>query len=84
VHIFVNRQLAVLRRGRVGLMYRLGASISELTHGRLAIRPGDRGATAVEYGLMVTLIAVVIVVAVAAFGVNVSKLFLVPASVFTP
>lgn len=33
---------------------------------------------------MVTLIAVVIVVAVAAFGVNVSKLFLVPASAFNP
>lgn len=41
----------------------------------------DRGATAVEYGLMVSLIAVVIVAAVAAFGVNVSKLFLIPAGV---
>jgi pilus assembly protein Flp/PilA len=41
----------------------------------------ERGATAVEYGLMVTLIAVVIVAAVSAFGVNVSKLFLIPAGV---
>jgi Flp pilus assembly pilin Flp len=36
---------------------------------------GDRGATAVEYGLMAGLIAVVIVVAVTAFGVSVNGLF---------
>ena len=35
----------------------------------------DRGATAVEYGLMVGLIAVVIIVAVAALGTNLSGLF---------
>lgn len=40
---------------------------------------GERGATAVEYGLMVTLIAVVIIAGVTAFGVEVSKLFLIPA-----
>lgn len=48
----------------------------------LLVRPephGDRGATAVEYGLMVTLIAVVIIAAVTMFGTEVSKLFLVPA-----
>jgi Flp pilus assembly pilin Flp len=39
----------------------------------------DHGATAVEYGLMVALIAVVIIVAVGVFGQNVSSLFLVPA-----
>ena len=39
----------------------------------------DRGATAVEYGLMVTLIAVVIVTAVATFGLKVSDLFEIPA-----
>jgi Flp pilus assembly pilin Flp len=36
---------------------------------------GDRGATAVEYALMVGLIAVVIVVAVVAFGLSVEGLF---------
>ena len=36
---------------------------------------GDRGATAAEYALMVGLIAVVIVVAVMAFGSSVKGLF---------
>jgi pilus assembly protein Flp/PilA len=36
---------------------------------------GDRGATAVEYGLMVALIAVVIIVAVATLGTNLSGIF---------
>ncbi len=36
---------------------------------------GERGATAVEYGLMVALIAVVIIVAVALVGTNLSTLF---------
>ncbi len=35
----------------------------------------DRGATAVEYGLMVALIAVAITTAVTAFGTSVSELF---------
>ncbi|WP_194861190.1 Flp family type IVb pilin [Dietzia sp. SYD-A1] len=35
----------------------------------------DRGATAVEYGLMVGLIAVIIIVAVLALGDNLSELF---------
>ena len=36
---------------------------------------GDRGATAVEYGLMASLIALVIIVAVTAFGSSVKALF---------
>ena len=47
-------------------------------------RPGssraDRGATTVEYALMVSLIAVVIIAAVTIFGQNVEQLFHVPAS----
>jgi pilus assembly protein Flp/PilA len=35
----------------------------------------DRGATAVEYGLMVALIAVVIIGAVAAIGTNLGQVF---------
>lgn len=58
------------------------ASFSELTRGRPGTRQGDHGATAVEYALMVGMIALVIVAAVTLFGQNVSTLFLVPASVF--
>jgi pilus assembly protein Flp/PilA len=35
----------------------------------------DRGATAVEYGLMVALIAIVIITAVALLGTNLNSLF---------
>jgi pilus assembly protein Flp/PilA len=35
----------------------------------------DRGATAVEYGLMVALIAIVIIAAVTLLGTNLSDLF---------
>ena len=64
--------------------YRRGASVSELARGRQGHKPGDRGATAVEYALMVGLIAVVIVASVTLFGQSTSKLFLVPTSVFSP
>ena len=40
----------------------------------------EEGATAVEYGLMVALIAIVIIVAVAALGQNLSNLFSVAAN----
>jgi pilus assembly protein Flp/PilA len=40
-----------------------------------ARRSEERGATAVEYGLMVALIAIVIIVAVSAVGTNLSTLF---------
>ncbi len=35
----------------------------------------DKGATAVEYGLMVALIAIAIIIAVTAVGTNLSALF---------
>lgn len=41
----------------------------------------DRGATAVEYSLMVALIAVVIIGGVSLFGQSVSALFIIPAGV---
>ncbi len=44
----------------------------------------ERGATAVEYGLMVAMIAITIIVAVSAFGGAVSDLFRIPAGVFGP
>lgn len=43
------------------------------THIRLQCR--ERGATAVEYGLMVGLIAIVMIVAVKALGSNLSGVF---------
>ncbi len=60
------------------------ASFSELVRGRLGIRRGDHGATAVEYAFMVGLIAIVIVGAVTIFGRNVIHLYEVPSSVFNP
>jgi pilus assembly protein Flp/PilA len=42
---------------------------------RLVALKGDRGATAVEYGLMVALIAAVIIGAVTAIGLNLNALF---------
>ena len=42
---------------------------------KLAAMRDDRGATAVEYGLMVAMIALVIIVAVTALGVSVKGLF---------
>ncbi len=42
---------------------------------RLQKVQSEQGATAVEYGLMVALIAIVIIVAVAALGTNLSGLF---------
>lgn len=46
----------------------------------LSPSPRGRGATAVEYALMVTLIAMVIIGAVALFGQSLIHLFNVPAS----
>jgi len=42
---------------------------------KLAAMRDDRGATAVEYGLMVALIAIVIIAAVTLLGGNLSTLF---------
>jgi pilus assembly protein Flp/PilA len=51
-------------------MYQLIALLQAFT-----TRHNDEGATAVEYGLMVSLIAVVIVTAVALVGTNLTNLF---------
>ncbi|SES43749.1 Flp/Fap pilin component [Pedococcus cremeus] len=60
------------------------ATLSGLVRGRLGESRGDHGATAVEYALMASLIAVVIVASVTLFGQNVVTLFAVPTSVFNP
>ena len=70
--------------GRFVVRQRSRPSDSWLNRGRPGVHRGDHGATAVEYGLMVGLIAIVIVVSVVAFGHNVSDLYNVPSSVFNP
>lgn len=68
----------VLRRLRGSVV--VTASISGVRfRGRLDVG-GGRGATSVEYALMVSLIAVVIIGAVTLFGQNIIPLFDVPAS----
>lgn len=62
----------------------LGTFVGELTRGRPGRCRDDRGATAVEYGLMVALIAVVIIVAVTLFGQNLINLFNVPTDALNP
>ena len=59
-------------------------SLCELDRGHLGDSRGDRGASAVEYAILAGMIACVIVAAVTLFGVNVSRLFDVPTSVFHP
>jgi pilus assembly protein Flp/PilA len=51
------------------------ASLQLLRHSLLERTHDDEGATAVEYGLMVALIAVAIIVAVTLVGTNLSALF---------
>ncbi|MDE8667143.1 Flp family type IVb pilin [Pseudarthrobacter sp. H3Y2-7] len=53
------------------LMVSMMAYVTGLKH-RLA---SEKGATAVEYGLMVALIAVAVIVAVTLLGTNLSTLF---------
>jgi pilus assembly protein Flp/PilA len=49
--------------------------LSRLIRLRLRLQSPERGATAVEYGLMVALIAIVIIGAVSVLGTNLSSLF---------
>jgi pilus assembly protein Flp/PilA len=51
------------------------ASLQLLRYSLLERAHDDEGATAVEYGLMVALIAVAIIVAVTLVGTNLSALF---------
>jgi len=49
--------------------------LSRFIRFHLRLQRSERGATAVEYGLMVALIAVVVIVAVTLLGTNLSSLF---------
>lgn len=50
-------------------------SVTGLVHDRLEGRSKERGATAVEYGLLVGLIAIVIIVGVSALGGKLQAIF---------
>jgi len=52
--------------------------IDMIRNGVRALRPVDSGATAVEYAIMLAGIALAIVAAVAAFGIAVRNLFVIP------
>jgi pilus assembly protein Flp/PilA len=49
--------------------------LSRLTKFHVRHQSSERGATAIEYGLMVSLIAVVVVVVVSLLGTNLNALF---------
>jgi pilus assembly protein Flp/PilA len=49
--------------------------VVSLTNLAARLRAEDRGVTSVEYGLMVALIAIVIIIAVTLLGTNLSSLF---------
>lgn len=67
-----RRSLSTLHVALVRVQYGwLGAERPRATRSRRT----DRGATAVEYGLIVALIAVVIIAAVAFFGTSISRMF---------
>ncbi len=57
--------------------------VGELDRGRPGARRGDHGATAIEYALMVSMIAVVIIASITLFGKNLIELFKVPSSSLT-
>ena len=67
-------------RHRAALRSAVSSSAGVRSRGRVGFGPGDRGATSVEYALMASLIALVIIGAVTAFGLNVVPLFNVPAN----
>ena len=62
---------------RSALSYSVGLSMTLLVvaQERLQTQRKDRGATAVEYGLLVGLIAIVIIVAVSALGGRLQEIF---------
>ncbi|WP_406831796.1 Flp family type IVb pilin [Pedococcus sp. KACC 23699] len=69
-----------VRGAGCGVTVRATSFVGELVRGRPGAHRDDRGATSVEYALMVSLIAVVIIAAVTLFGQNMVHLFNVPAA----
>jgi pilus assembly protein Flp/PilA len=63
-----------------GVLALLDLEVCRRIRGRLGSSQDDRGATATEYALMVSLIAVVIIASVTLFGQNIIPLFNVPAN----
>ena len=66
--------------GGLHVMALLASAHDRGDRGRLSFRWGDRGATATEYAIMVSLIAIVVISGVTLFGQNLIHLFNVPSS----
>ena len=73
---------AATRRGTAERRLRIGAGLLGCAGSRGRATRDDHGATSVEYALMVSLIALVIIVSVTLFGTNAVNLFNVPSSAF--
>ena len=70
----VQRSQALMRSALAQAAGLMTAVVLGVQH-RLDARRKDRGATAVEYGLLVGLIAIVIIVAVSALGGRLQAIF---------
>jgi pilus assembly protein Flp/PilA len=57
------------------LIHRTGVKMLAFFSNAASVRRDEKGATAVEYGIMVALIAVVIIVAVTLLGGNLTSMF---------
>ena len=62
----------------------MGRMGSQMIFGFRTPNDDERGATAVEYGLMVAFIAIAIIGGVTLFGLGVSDLFKIPPGVMGP
>ncbi|MEV7635711.1 Flp family type IVb pilin [Pseudarthrobacter enclensis] len=66
---------SALVKGQPSVSHRSQQMLSLYTNFMIRLRSEEKGATAVEYGIMVALIAVVIIVAVSLLGNNLLGLF---------
>jgi Flp pilus assembly pilin Flp len=75
---------AATRRGSAERRPSFRAGLLVCAVGRRRTGRHDHGATSVEYALMISLIALVIIASVTLFGQNTIGLFNVPSSAFNP
>jgi pilus assembly protein Flp/PilA len=73
--ILVANFVSVLVQGQPSVSHRSLKMLSLYTNVMIRLRSEEKGATAVEYGIMVALIAVVIIVAVSTLGGQLGTLF---------
>jgi pilus assembly protein Flp/PilA len=73
--ILIANFVSVLVQGQPSVSHRSLKMLSLYTNLMIRLRNEEKGATAVEYGIMVALIAVVIIVAVSTLGGQLGDLF---------